>query len=661
MVGHCASPDIISVISLWIALAGIALAVLGYFVGRRAAVRRPTVPTSDESERLVRLIDGLPLATVAYDADARVIAWNRSAETLFGWSAEEAFGNPNPAIPAAGQTESDEYRRRILAGETLSGVEIERHAADGSVLELSGFSAPLDPKLGPSGGFLVLYDDIRERKRAERERDAAENRFRELVESLPLVTYVDHADDQATNIYTSPQVTELLGWDPVELSTGVISFESLLHPDDTARVMAAVAAANATREPFEEEYRLRHRDGSYIWVRDHSSVIEDVAGQPTGRGFLLDITKQKGLEAQLLQAQKMEALGQFAGGIAHDFNNLLTAISGYADLASNPGMPEASLHRYLEGIATAASEASDLTAQVLSFSRQKTLERRSINLNETARAAAKLLDRFIREDVGVRLELADALPAVMADGDELKQVVLNLALNARDAMEGGGTITIETATTAGSVVLRVRDTGLGMSAGTKARAFEPFFTTKPEGKGPGLGLSVAYGVIEALGGTLTIESILGEGTTVEAVIPATDGAPAEISKPAETPALAGGDEHVVVVEDRKVVRELTRDILVAAGFRVSTAASAHAALALLDDAPSCDVLLTDVVMPEMNGPELAGILRGRIPGLRVLYMSGYTDDILDASALAIPATAFLQKPFQNAEVVAKVRELLDAR
>ena len=350
MVRRSASPDIISVISLWIALAGIALAVLGYFVGHRAAVRRPAMSPSGESDRLVRLIDGLPLATVAYDVEARVIAWNRSAEALFGWSAEEAFAKPNQTIPAAGQAESDEYRRRILGGETLSGVEIERHAADGTVLELRAFSAPLDAKLGATGGFLVLYDDIRERKRAERERDAAENRFRELVESLPLVTYVDHADDQATNIYTSPQVTDLLGWEPAELLTDTNGFETLLHPDDAVRVMTAVARASATRERFEDEYRLRHRDGSYVWVRDHSSIIETTIGEPTSRGFLLDITKQKRLEEQLLQAQKMEALGQFAGGIAHDFNNLLTAISGYADLASGPGMPEASLHRCLDGM-----------------------------------------------------------------------------------------------------------------------------------------------------------------------------------------------------------------------------------------------------------------------------------------------------------------------
>ena len=647
-------------ISIWLALAGIAIAVLGSLLGGRAVARRTTGPPV--SHQLVRLIDRLPLATVAYDAEGLVLAWNRSAEELFGWTEEQAFGKPNRAIPEAGQAESDDYRRRILAGETLSGVEVERHAADGTVLELSAFSAPLDATLGATGGFLVLYDDIRERKRAERERDAAESRFRGLVESLPLVTYVDRADDQATNIYTSPQVTDLLGWEPIELIAETNSFETLLHPDDAARVMAAVASANATREPFEEEYRLRHRDGSYVWVRDHSSIIEDSGGEPTGRGFLLDITNQKRLEEQLLQAQKMEALGQFAGGIAHDFNNLLTAISGYADLASGPGIPEASLHRCLDGIMTAAAEAGDLTAQILSFSRQKTLERRPIDLNETVRAAATLLGRFIREDIGVELELADAMPAVMADGDELKQVVLNLALNARDAIAGGGTITIETASTEDRVALRVRDTGSGMSESTKARAFEPFFTTKPEGKGTGLGLSVAYGVVEALGGALTIESALGAGTTVEAVFPATATAPPPDREPSEPPARARGDkgEHVLVVEDRRVVRELTRDILAAAGFRVSTAASAHAALALLADAPSCDVLLTDVVMPEMNGPELAAILRGRIAGLRVLYMSGYTDDILDASALAMPATAFLRKPFQNAELVAKVRALLDA-
>ncbi len=659
MARRSASPDIIRVINLWFALAVVAVAVLGYFLGRREGMRRHTDPASGESDRLVRVIDRLPLATVAYDAEAHVIAWNRGAEALFGWSEKDTFGKSNPTIPEDGQAESDDYRRRIVSGETLSGVEIVRRAADGTVLDLSAYSAPLDAKLGAAGGFLVLYDDIRERKRAERERDAAESRFRELVESLPLVTYVDHSDDQATNIYTSPQVNELLGWEPSELTAQANSFETLLHPDDAPRVMAAVVHANLTRERFEEEYRLRHRDGSYVWVRDHSSVMETTIGEPTSRGFLLDITKQKRLEEQLLQAQKMEALGQFAGGIAHDFNNLLTAISGYADLASGPDMPEASLHRCLDGIRNAAAEAAELTAKILSFSRQKTLERRPVDVNAVSQAAADLLGRFIREDITVRLALADALPSVMADGDELKQVVLNLALNARDAMEGGGTITIETAAIEDSVVLRIRDTGAGMDEATKARAFEPFFTTKPEGMGTGLGLSVAYGVVERLGGTLTIESAPGNGTTVEAVIPATAPTATGSSKPPESRSGARGNEHVVVVEDRKVVRELTRDILLAAGFRVSTAASAHAALALLDDAPSCDVLLTDVVMPEMNGPELAVILRGRIAGLRVLYMSGYTDDILDASALAVPATAFLRKPFQNAELVAKVRELLD--
>jgi two-component system cell cycle sensor histidine kinase/response regulator CckA len=357
----------------------------------------------------------------------------------------------------------------------------------------------------------------------------------------------------------------------------------------------------------------------------------------------------------------MDALGQFAGGIAHDFNNLLTAISGYAELASGSVLADPALLRSLAGITTAAAEAASLTSQLLSFSRQDVLERRLVDLNSIVRAASELLDRLVSKDIAVRLELAEPLPAVSADVTQLKQVVLNLALNARDAMVEGGTLTIETAAIGESVVLRVHDTGCGMSDVTKSRAFEPFFTTKAEGAGTGLGLAVAYGVIDSLGGTLSICSTTGEGTTVEAMLPAAAGdavlstadAPMELS-----PEQAA--ERVLVVEDRDVVRDLVCDVLVAAGFEVAAASSGTEALAICEHEERFDLLLTDVVMPGMSGPELASLARERLAGLAVLYMSGYTDDVLDASALAEPSTAFLRKPFGNSELVSKVRELLEA-
>ena len=637
------------------------LALLAYlfagFAAWRSRVERVIVL---DRERLAKLIDSLPLATAAFDAQDRIVTWNRTAEALFGWSAPEVVGRANPIVQPDNQASSDELHQRIRRGEILKGIEVERRSADGTVLELSVFTAMIDTGAGPSGGFLVMYDDIRERKRAQRERDEAQSRYRQLVEALPLVTYIDSIDDSATNLFTSPQVVDMLGWKLEDWVADPHFFESLLHPDDAERVMLGVLAANAKHGAYEDEYRMRHRSGAYVWVRDQSTIVESAGGAPFARGFLLDITRQKELEEQLLQAQKLEALGQFAGGIAHDFNNLLTAISGYAELAAGSALVDPALMRSLNGITAASTQAASLTSRLLSFSRRDMLEHRLVDLNEIARTVAELLERLVREDVVVQLDLAPALPAVSADLAQLKQVVLNLALNARDAMPDGGTLTIETAALRDSVLLRVRDTGCGMDDATKMRAFEPFFTTKPEGKGTGLGLAVAYGVVDALGGTLSIRSAPGEGATLEAVLPAATGEPtdARAGAPVATRG-AHGVERVLVVEDREVVRNLARDVLQAAGFVVATAAGSHDAVAIVERSAPFDLLLTDVVMPELSGPELAKVLRGQSDELLVLYMSGYTDDVLDASSLAEPGTAFLRKPFANGELVSSVRRLLD--
>jgi len=277
------------------------------------------------------------------------------------------------------------------------------------------------------------------------------------------------------------------------------------------------------------------------------------------------------------------------------------------------------------------------------------------------REAASLLERLVRADVRVKLELTERLPAVAADLAQLKQVVLNLALNARDAMTDGGTLTIETSLIADSVVLRVRDTGAGMDATTRARALEPFFTTKPEGKGTGLGLSVVYGVVDALGGRLTIESAVGAGTIVEIALPSADQVVAKAEDVEEAVPVATGAERVLVVEDRDVVRNLARDLLESSGFDVVAVPGGREALHATEAGEPFDLLLTDVVMPEMSGPELAQQLRAERPALPVLYMSGYTDDILDADALSQDATAFLRKPFGNAELIASVRSVLDGQ
>jgi two-component system cell cycle sensor histidine kinase/response regulator CckA len=510
-------------------------------------------------------------------------------------------------------------------------------------------------------GARAEQDVLRDKRmRAERERVDAGSRYRNLIESLPVVTYIDNVDDHATNVYTSPQMVELLGWPEADWRADPHFFEGVLHPDDAPRVMAEIGHANETRERFDSEYRLRHREGHYVWVRDQSAIVED-DGMAFARGFLLDITEQKKLEEQLRLAQKMDALGQFAGGIAHDFNNLLTSIGGYAELAASTTERDSVVSRCLDGIKTAADEAASLTARLLAFNRSNVPERRLVDLNAIVREAASVLERLVRAEVQVKLALAHPLPAVAADLAQLKQVVLNLALNARDAMPDGGVLTIETTLSGENVVLRVRDNGIGMDAATRSRALEPFFTTKAEGEGTGLGLSLVYGVVDGLGGRLSIESAAGLGTIVEIALPAAEAPsedPARVDD--ETPA-ASRTERVLVVEDRDVVRDLARDVLEASGFEVVAVAGGLEALERAATTEPFDLLLTDVVMPEMSGPELAVKLRAKRPELPVLYMSGYTDDVLSAHELSQDATAFLRKPFANAELIAAARTLLDAQ
>ncbi len=376
---------------------------------------------------------------------------------------------------------------------------------------------------------------------------------------------------------------DLLGRTPDEWLEDPDFFARIIHPDDRDRVLAQLAHSNATREPFQSEYRLMHRDGHAVWVRDQSAIVEDASGRPIARGFLLDITETKRLEEQLLQARKMDAVGQFAGGIAHDFNNLLTAITGYADLAArSSGSPEAA--NAIAGIRASAEEAAGLTSRLLAFTRRDVPERTRVDLNTVVCASADLLRQLDGERVQLELSLADGLPAVAGDPSRLRQLIVNLGLNAHDAIDGSGTLRIETRCAGDRVALRVSDTGRGMDAETQTRAFEPFFTTKPEGEGTGLGLAVVYGVTEAVGGSVTIESTPGEGTTVEVLLPA-GASPAEpqVAASANGADVVDGPPRVLVVEDRAVVRRLARDALEEAGY--AAAQNGAEALALAEREP----------------------------------------------------------------------------
>ncbi len=381
-------------------------------------------------------------------------------------------------------------------------------------------------------------------------------------------------------------------------------------------------------------------------------------------------------EEQLRQSQKLEAIGRLAGGIAHDFNNLLTVILSYSEILLRGGAPAGPVRDGLNEIKAAGTRAATLTSQLLAFSRQQVLEPRIIDLNEALTQLHQMLGRVLGEDIELRLSLAPALAKVKADRGQLDQVVMNLVVNARDAMPRGGRLAIETANVtldegaaathfdvrSGSyVMLAVSDTGEGMDAATQSRVFEPFFTTKERGKGTGLGLSTVFGIVKQSGGTIYLYSEPGVGTTFKLYFPRVEGNPDRSEHPAPRPSRgARGTETVLLVEDEEHVREVAGTILREAGFHVLVAASPGEALLLCEQSPErIDLLVTDVIMPKMNGRQLAERILDLRPGIRVLFMSGYTDDVVLSQGILEFGASFIQKPITPDSLTTKVRDVLD--
>jgi nitrogen-specific signal transduction histidine kinase/ActR/RegA family two-component response regulator len=403
---------------------------------------------------------------------------------------------------------------------------------------------------------------------------------------------------------------------------------------------------------------------------------DDEEDEETLLGTVFDVTERRQLEEQLLQSQKMEAVGRLAGGIAHDFNNLLTAVSGYTELLLSE-LPEGDPRREsAEEIRQAGDRAASLTRQLLAFSRRQVLEPRVLDLNAAIADMEKLLRRVIGEDIELTSSLDPELWRTRADPGQIEQAILNLVVNARDAMPRGGRLTLETANveldekfTRGlttvhpgpHVMLAVSDTGLGMSPELQARLFEPFFTTKERGKGTGLGLSTTYGIVKQSGGSIWVYSEPGQGTTFKIYLPRCEEPLDAAPEAPPVPAIPlTGSETVLLVEDEPEVRRLVEKLLRKQGYTVIAAAGPGEAIPLAGSLPRIDILLTDVIMPGMNGRELARSLAGRRPGMRVLYMSGYTDTAIAQQGILEPGTAFLSKPFTPDALARKMREVLDA-
>src|SRR5262245_2934127 len=455
-------------------------------------------------------------------------------------------------------------------------------------------------------------------------------------------------------------------------------FLELVHPDDRDAVRAASGAALERDRPFDIEHRILRPDGTVRWVQECGSLLRDVQGRAVRMiGTVQDVTERRQLEDQLRQAQKMEAIGRLAGGIAHDLNNALTTMAGYAELALGE-LPAGHIARAdVEEIRRAAERAGSVTRQLLAFSRKQLLQPRVFDLNETVASISRLLSRLLGPDVRVQTGLADAPLDVLGDPGQIEQALINLAVNARDAMPTGGQLMMTTAIesideeyarthvpiAAGRcITLAVADTGHGMSRDTQARVFEPCFTTKEAGKGTGLGLSMDYGTMKQIGGFIFVDSELGRGTTFRLFFPLASAreqaAEASIEAQPREPRPAG-QETLLIAEDEPAVRNLVASALRNDGYKLLLAASAEEALAIADaHRGAIDLLLTDAMMPGRSGVELAAILVERYPRLRAIIMSGYTEETLPVGDGSV-RVAMLQKPFTPRDLRRRIRDALD--
>ena len=513
---------------------------------------------------------------------------------------------------------------------------------------------------------------------AERATRATEARFVSLVEqSSDVITIIE---PNGKVLYESPSVERVFGYSVAEALGRKLG--EFVHPD--SRAEASDLIARLCKKPGMRghlEFRLLHKDGQYV---DVEAVMTNLLDDPNIRGIVINsrnIAERKQAEEalheseeQLRQSQKMDAVGQLAGGVAHDFNNLLAVIIGYSDLLlmRTSGLREDS-QRKIEQISKAANRAAGLTRQLLAFSRKQVLQPKLLDLNTVVGDMDKMLKRLIGEHIEMLTILDPKLGIVKADPGQVEQVLLNLAVNARDAMPSGGKLTIETANVVLDrqftqthravepgpyVMLAVSDTGVGMSHEVKARIFEPFFTTKEKDKGTGLGLSTVYGIVKQSGGSIWVYSEPGQGTTFKVYLPCLDQA-ADVDEAAPASADYSGAETVLLVEDEEMVRQIANEILTMNGYRVLQASHGNEALDVSRQHQGViDLMVTDVVMPVMGGPELARRLALTRPEMRVLYMSGYTDDAIVHHGVLLEGTAFVQKPFTAEAFSRKLREVI---
>jgi two-component system cell cycle sensor histidine kinase/response regulator CckA len=598
---------------------------------------------------------------------------NAAYARMMGYaSPQEMVGKPwvDLHVPSDLQEVEAEIREGLMQDGKWFGPVTIRPAGQRLPMEMS-------VTMLPDGGVVTIGRDISDRQRAERSREEAETKYRTLVEQVAAISYIAELGVEGQWLYVSPQVETMFGFEADQWLASSRQWIRHVHPEDHP-VVEAAEEASQRGERFQAEYRVIRQDGRVIWVSDTAVVVPGSDSHPLMEGIIVDITERKQFEGQLQQARRMEAVGRLAGGIAHDFNNLLTIIKGYTELALMRAKVLPELKSDIERIEDASERASGLVRQLLAFSRRQVLQPKVLDLNGIVLGLDKLLRRLMDGNIEM-LTLADKpVGAIKADPGQIEQVIMNLVVNARDAMPGGGRLIVETTNAdldtgyardhatvrpGRYVMLAVSDTGVGMSAETVAHIFEPFYTTKESGRGTGLGLSTVYGIVKQSGGYVWVYSEPGRGTTFKVYLPRVDEAieSSPAAKPVTQDRARSGSETILLVEDEPDLRELTRLVLSAKGYNVVEARNAEDAERLAEsDGTKIHLLLTDVIMPGLSGRELAKRILARHSSMRVLYMSGYTYNVIAQGGTLERGVSFLQKPFTPGGLVEKVREVLDA-
>jgi PAS domain S-box-containing protein len=646
------------------------------------------IETLDVNRRLQLLIDGvIDYAIYLITPEGRIASWNSGARRLKGYTADEIIGEPFSRFFTPEDQESG-LPQRILDSAARSGkheTEGWRVRKDGSRFWALAVVDAIRDGRGELVGFAKVTRDITERKETERSLLESEARFRQLVNAV-----VDYAIFQldANGIVASwnPGAQRIKGYSEQEIIGR--HFSAFYTEADRKAGVPAKALETARRNGrYEAEGKRVRKDGNEFWASVVIDPIRDDSGEVIGYAKVTrDITErveaQRALNAtqeQLAAAQKMEAVGQLSGGIAHDFNNLLMIVLGNLETAlrhaNNAGSGAASLQRAIGNAQRGAQRAAALTSRLLAFSRRQPLNPKPLDVNKFLAGAVEFLQRSLGELVDVQAVGAAGLWRIEVDPDHLEAALVNLAINARDAMPGGGKVTIEAAnvfidesyiranpelTVGQFVVICVSDTGHGMPPDVLSRAFEPFFTTKELGHGTGLGLSQVYGFVKQSGGQAKIYSEVGQGTTVKIYLPRHTSMADEEEQQAPTPGEAERGETILIVEDDRDLRSYLSEVLRALGYTILTAANAEAALAIVGKASArIDLLLTDVVMPGMNGRELGRRAQELRPRLRVLYMTGYSRNAVVHHGRLEQGVELIQKPISQTYLATRIRDVLD--